>query len=151
MWCASVVVSACLIGHACRYDGRSNYRSEIAHFVATHPSLPICPEVLGNLSIPRLPAERCGDQIIRIDGVDVTDAFRLGVLRAMFLTIRVGARLAILKSRSPSCGIGQIYDGNFTKTLCSGHGVWTEVLLTHKIQVISEENFAAWYAAKKAY
>ncbi len=134
-----LLVSACLLGTPCRYDGREK-GSEAVRALAGHFDLiPVCPEVLGGLPTPRLPSERRGGQITAKDGRDVTEAYRRGAEAALELAQREGTAAAVLKSRSPSCGSGEIYDGTFTGTLTAGDGVTTALLRTHGIRVYSEE------------
>jgi uncharacterized protein YbbK (DUF523 family) len=105
-----------------------------------HRLIPICPEVCGGLSTPRSPAERQGDRVVTHDGHDVTDAYQRGAEAAVQLAHAVGARRAVLKARSPSCGASQVYDGTFTRTLRAGEGVTAAALRAAGIEVISEED-----------
>ncbi|MCR4665825.1 MAG: DUF523 domain-containing protein [Desulfovibrio sp.] len=134
-------VSACLLGIACRYDGRSNFCGPIAELLKKGAVLPVCPETFGGFPVPRLPCERKGDEVYRRDGYRVTDAFQKGVARALSLVLASHASIAILKSKSPSCGFGTIYDGSFTGHLCRGHGLFAEALIANGIPVMSEQVF----------
>lgn len=127
-----VCVSACLLGERCRWDGGS---TEVAGLVDALAALrceviPVCPEVLGGLPTPREPAEIRGDRVVTRGGTDVTAAFELGARRALALLDLDGAGIdaALLQPRSPSCGVGQVYDGSFTGRLVPGDGVFTRRL-----------------------
>ena len=136
------VLSACLLGLPCRYDGRSNFFPLAAKLVQAGQAYPLCPEGLGGLAIPRLPCERRGERVVARDGQDLTQAFCLGAQKACEQSLALGARYALLKSRSPSCGFGQIYDGHFIRTLISGHGLWAEALLAYGFVLFSEEELS---------
>ena len=106
----TILVSACLLGTACRYDGRSKADAAVTALLARHTLIPVCGEIFGGLSTPRTPAERRGDRVVTQDGRDVTQAYRRGAEEVLRLARLYGARAAILKERSPSCGSGEIYD-----------------------------------------
>jgi uncharacterized protein YbbK (DUF523 family) len=135
-----LIVSACLAGVACRYDGESKPCDAVIRLVAEGKAIPVCPEQLGGLSTPRLPAEQLGDKVIRNDGMDVTDAFNRGAQEALKIAQMVGAKKAILKARSPSCGSGKIYDGCFSGTLIDGNGVFADLCKQHGMDVKTEED-----------
>lgn len=139
-----IAISACLLGRQCRYDGRSNLTESIINLQAQFKDqvdfVPICPEVLGNLSVPRTPCEKQGDKIIAKDGTDCTSAFENGAKKAFQIIKDSGCTVAILKARSPSCGPNGIYDGTFTHTLVSGSGVFATLLKKDYIKVFTEEN-----------
>ena len=136
------MVSACLAGHPCRYDGRSNLRPEIASLVEAGQAVPVCPEVLGGLPTPRTPGERKGDRVLSAKGEDVTSAFASGAEAALYIAEECGCCAAILKARSPSCGCGHIYDGTFTRTLVDGDGLFAELLRKKGFQLFTEETFS---------
>ena len=133
-----VLVSRCLLGHSCRYDGKSKPHAAVLKLAEQYCLIPICPEVDGGLSIPRPPAERIADTVVNIEGRDVTDAYWKGAEHALALARRHGAIGAVLKLRSPACGKGQIYDGTFTGTLTDGDGVTAALLLENGIPVWGE-------------
>ena len=133
-----VLISACLLGVACRYDGQSHPRSPIPTSNECVTFIPVCPEQLGGLPTPRLPAEICGNAVIRQDGADITDAYTRGAAEALRIAKLYGCRYAVLKERSPSCGSGTIYDGGFSKTLIDGDGVTAKLLQQNGITVIGE-------------
>ncbi len=136
-----IIVSACLAGIPCRYDGRANTCMAVADMVRRGLAVPVCPEGLADLPTPRPPCELSGDRVLRHDGADLTEAFIRGAQRALDLALRHGCRQAIVKSRSPSCGAGRIYDGSFTKRLRDGDGLWVRLLRLHGIRVVTEEIF----------
>ena len=142
----TVLISACLIGTPCRYDGISKPLPEktLDALKKAFHLIPVCPEILGGLATPRIPAEiaHTGD-VIRRDGVNITDAYRRGAEEALRLAHFFACRLAILKERSPSCGIGTVYDGSFSRTLTEGDGVTAALLKSHGIRVIGESGIAA--------
>ena len=146
-----ILVSACLLGVNCKYDGKNNFHKEILNIKENYGIIPICPEQLGGLTTPRLAAEIInGDgldvlnnvaKVIRNDGVDVTEAFIKGANEALRIAETMGIKKAILKTNSPSCGVGKIYDGSFTRTLIPGDGVTTALLKSKGIEVWTEESF----------
>ena len=137
------VVSACLAGTPCRYDGRSNLRPEIAALVESGEAVPVCPEVLGGLPTPRTPSERRGERVVSAEGDDVTGEFSAGAEAALYIAEECGCSAAVLKARSPSCGCGRIYDGTFTHTLVDGDGLFAALLRKKGFQLFTEETFSA--------
>ena len=135
------VVSACLAGLPCRYDGRTNFKPEVAELAASGLAVPVCPEQLGGLPTPRTPSERRGDSVIMADGTDVTAEFRAGAEAALYIAEEYGCSAAILKARSPSCGCGRIYDGSFSRTLTDGSGIFAELLQSRGFEVFTEESW----------
>jgi uncharacterized protein YbbK (DUF523 family) len=135
-----LIVSACLAGVACRYDEESKTCEAVIRLVTEGQAIPVCPEQLGGLPTPRLPAEQLGHKVIRKDGVDVTDSFNRGAREALKIALLVGAKSAILKARSPSCGSGRIYDGSFTGKLIDGDGVFADLCKKNGIVVKTEED-----------
>lgn len=138
----SVIVSACLAGIPCRYDGRANTCAPVVDLVRRGLAVPVCPEGLAELPTPRLPCEIAGERVLRKDGADMTEAFTRGAQRALEAALRHDCRRAIVKSRSPSCGAGLIYDGSFSRRLREGNGLWVCLLRRHGIAVVTEEFFA---------
>lgn len=137
------VVSACLAGTPCRYDGGSNLRPEIAALVEKGEAVPVCPEVLGGLPTPRTPSEQKDGRVLSATGEDVTEAFSSGAEAALYIAEEYGCSAAILKARSPSCGCGRIYDGTFTRTLVDGDGLFAALLRKKGFQIFTEETFSA--------
>ena len=138
-----MLVSACLLGVACRYDGASKACPALAKLMDRVTLIPVCPEQLGGLPTPRVPSERRGDRVMAADGTDVTQAFLRGAVETSRLAKSLGARLALLKARSPSCGLGEIYDGSFTGRCVPGAGVTAEALVDIGIEVFNETEIDA--------
>lgn len=136
----TILVSRCLLGEPCRYDGRSRPLARLEELRrAGHRLVPVCPEVLGGLPVPRPPAEIQPDgRVCCADGRDVTAAYRLGAERALELARAEGCQAALLKEKSPSCGFGQVYDGTFSRTLAGGSGVAARLLAEHGLPVYGE-------------
>jgi uncharacterized protein YbbK (DUF523 family) len=134
-----VIVSACLADIHCRYDGGGKPCEAVIRLVAEGKALPVCPEQLGGLPTPRIPAEIIAGRVIRRDGADVTEAFLRGAREALKLARMVGAKTAILKARSPSCGCGKIYDGSFTGKLVDGYGVFADLCKQAGMEMKTEE------------
>lgn len=132
----TILVSACLLGQNCKYSGGSNYCPAVLDFVQGHRVIPVCPEVLGGLPTPRSPAEIVAGQVINRDGVSVDREFRTGAAKALEIAREQKADLAILQSRSPSCGVKEIYDGSFTGRKIPGQGVFAALLQEVGIPVL---------------
>ncbi len=141
-----VLVSACLFGMPCRYDGRSvpAVLSELNRAAAI---VPFCPEIYGGLPTPRPSAERDGNRVKTKDGVDVTEAFQRGAALTVETAKALNCRCALLKDKSPSCGRGRIYDGTFTGTLTDGNGVAAEALERAGVRVFMPQELDALLAA----
>ena len=135
-----VLISACLLGFPCRYDGAGKADARLQALAKTRRLIPVCPEQLGGLPTPRPPAERVGERVLARDGTDVTPAFVRGAEETLRLARQLGCTTAILKARSPSCGSGQIYDGTFSGRLVSGSGVTAALLRQNGIAVRTEED-----------
>lgn len=137
-----IAVSACLVGVKCRYDGKAVVYPEIMALFEAGQLLPICPEVLGGLSIPRPSCEmiRTSDhfKICTAEGVDKTAAFQAGAEKTLAVCQALGIRKAILKSKSPSCGRDYIYDGTFSGNLVEGNGLTAALLMANNIEVVGE-------------
>ena len=123
-----ILISACLLGMPCRYDGASKPHPLAAALAQRHELVPVCPEQLGGLPTPRPPAERQGEAVRTQAGADVTEQYRRGAEEAARLCRLLGCQAAVLKERSPSCGSGEIYDGTFTGARVPGDGVTAERL-----------------------
>lgn len=133
-----ILVSACLLGARCRYDGESKAHPEMEALAEQHILIPVCPEQLGGLPTPRPPAERKGERVVTQTGTDVTEQYRRGAEEALKLCKLLGCEAAVLKERSPSCGCGEIYDGTHSKELTAGDGVTAELLKMQGIPVYGE-------------
>ena len=140
----NILVSRCLLGELCRYDGASKPVEEIRKLEKEgYTLIPVCPEAEGGLPTPRPPAEIQKDgRVVNCLGADVTQQYQTGARRALELARIYGCTMAILKEKSPSCGNGQIYDGSFTGTLIPGQGVTAELLTQNGIRVFGESNFS---------
>ena len=134
-----VLVSACLLGVCCRYDGESKPCENVIKLREKYILIPICPESDGGLPTPRTPSERVGDKVLMRDGKDVTHNYNKGAEEALRLAKEYNCNIAILKARSPSCGSGKIYDGSFTGTLIDRDGVCAELLKKNGISVFTED------------
>ena len=132
-----ILVSACLLGVNCKYDGTNNYSEEIDEFLKDYEVIPICPEIMGGLPTPRPAAEQLGNKVVTEDGKDVTACFQKGAKECLFLAKKYHVKKALLKLRSPSCGSNEVYDGTFSHTLVPGDGVTTELLKKNGIEIIS--------------
>ena len=134
----TLLVSACLLGVGCRYDGDSKPNDAVLALLERHTLIPVCGEVMGGLPTPRLPSERRGEAVINAAGQDVTAAYRRGAAEVARLADLYRAKIAIMKERSPACGSGQIYDGTFTHTLTDGWGGTAETLRQQGVAVYGE-------------
>lgn len=145
------VVSACLAGHPCRYDGNSNPCAQVMELVRRGEALPLCPEGLAELPVPRQPCEiqqgPQGRRVVSKDGQDMSTAFAHGARLALEATLAHGCTRAILKSRSPSCGIHSVYDGTFSKRLVPGMGLWARLLAEQGLELFSEEDVSVTASA----
>ena len=130
-----ILVSACLAGVNCNYEGRNSEDSQIVQLVKEGRAIMVCPEQLGGLTTPRTPAEIKNGMVFTKDGVDVTNAFNLGASEVLKICEKFNCKEAIFKSNSPSCGCGKIYDGSFSGTLTEGDGVTAALLKKHGIEV----------------
>ena len=126
----TLLVSACLLGFACKYSGGGNALPEetLTALRARYRLIPVCPECAGGLPVPRTPAERRGRWVVDRGGRDVTAQSEKGALVALRLARMYGCEAALLKERSPSCGSGEIYDGSFSGRLVPGYGRAAELL-----------------------
>ena len=135
-----VLVSACLLGCNCKYNGGNNFCQKVADFVQDKEVISVCPEVLAGLGTPREPIEIRGGEVVRRDGVSVDSAVRGSVAQILRELERQEIDLAVLKARSPTCGVYQVYDGTFSGVLRDGAGVLAQALLDRGIPVTDEEH-----------
>ncbi len=135
-----ILVSACLMGENCKYNGGNNENFNIKELLCGFDTVSVCPEVMGGLETPRSPSERLGDKVINREGKDVTENFKSGARKALDIALKNKCRLAVLKARSPSCSPDCIYDGSFSGKVVSGRGVTAELLIKNGIEVYSEED-----------
>lgn len=134
----NILISACLMGINCRYNGKSEIIKELEELKNKYNLIPICPEIYGGLKTPRNPAERVNDKVLTNNGEDVTDNYKKGAEEILKLAKFYDCKYAILKERSPSCGFGRIYDGTFSKTIKDGNGVTAELLAKNDVKIIGE-------------
>lgn len=135
-----VAVSACLLGENCKYNGGNNYNKKLVNFVKDHEVIAMCPEVLGGLAIPRPPAEIVNGLVRQKNGISVDNEFKKGAQKALNIIKKNKIGLVILQSRSPSCGVNNVYDGSFTGRLIEGKGVFSRILEENNIEVIDVED-----------
>lgn len=140
-----LLISLCLLGEPCRYDGKSVPMSGevIEKLKEKYILVPVCPEQEGGLPTPRIPAERKGEQVVRRDGGDVTTEYAKGAETALSLCRKHNISIALMKAKSPSCGAGLIYDGTFSGTLTAGDGVTVALLSENGIKVYTENEINA--------
>ncbi|WP_300328125.1 DUF523 domain-containing protein [Fusobacterium sp.] len=139
-------VSSCLCGINCKYNGKNNLEPIFLQLLNEGKLVPICPEQLGGLKTPRVPAEIQEDEnkkrkVINKDGIDVTSEYSLGAERTLEILKALDIKKVIFRRRSPSCGCGEIYDGSFTGTIVNGNGITSELLLKNGIEVITDEEY----------
>lgn len=136
-----LLISSCLCGNQCKYNGDHNQIVELDKLKERYELICICPEVLGKLPIPRDPSEIQKDgRVVSNQGIDVTDAYNTGARLALSIAQKYGVTKALLKDGSPSCGVCFIYDGSFTGVKISGDGITTKLLKKHKIKVFSSND-----------
>ena len=137
-----ILISSCLLGLNCRYDGQSKFYPEIENVINRFELVPFCPECYGGLPTPRDAAEiQLNDEGIKVvttRGNDVTKEYENGANSALFLCKKFGITVALLKAKSPSCGKGKIYDGTFSANLTDGNGITADLLLKSGIKVYNE-------------
>ncbi len=136
-----IMVSACLLGVNCKYNGKNNYHEELIEYLKDKAVIPICPEIYGGLPTPRVPSEILGKKVLNKEGLDVTDNFRRGAEESLKLAKKFNVKKAILKAKSPSCGFGNIYDGTFSDHLIPGNGITAELFKQNGIEILTENNF----------
>lgn len=135
-----VLVSACLLGRNCKYNGGNNYDPKVEQLLKGHVPVEVCPELMAGLGVPRTPIEIVNGEVKDRNGNSVDVALRRAVERIVSQVRREGIQCAILKSRSPTCGVRQIYDGTFSGTLIDGAGVLTQALMDSGCQVFDSED-----------
>lgn len=148
----NILVSACLMGIRCKYNGENNRDKFIASLAEKHTIVPVCPEQLGGLPTPRIPSERSKDMVISKDGKNVTRQYTKGAEETLKIAHCSHCMFAILKERSPSCGSGEIYDGTFTKAMVHRDGVTAELLRKNGVVIFHErqpEAIQQWIIEKE--
>ena len=141
MCCEKILVSACLAGQHCRWDGGTNLLPEIRDLVESGKAVTACPEVLGGLPTPRLPSECLGTRVVNNAGTEVTAQSCRGAEETLRICLANGCKLAVMKAKSPSCGKGIIHNGRFDGDLIAGNGVSAQLLMDHGIEVITEQEW----------
>lgn len=134
----NILVSACLLGQSCRYDGKSKPCERVIALKDTYNLIPICPEVMGGLPTPRTPSEICGELVLMKDGRNVTENYNRGAQKALEIARENACTVAILKEKSPSCGSGLIHNGLFDGGLVEGDGITAKLLKSQGIRVLGE-------------
>ena len=142
----NILVSACLLGESCRYDGKSKPCERVIALKDTYNLIPICPEVMGGLPTPRVPSEICGERVLMKDGRDVTENYNRGAQIALEIARQNACTVAILKEKSPSCGSGLIHNGLFDGGLVDGDGITTRLLKNEGIRVLGESEITEDFA-----
>lgn len=137
-----ILVSACLLGKNCKYNGGNNLNQSVLDFIEGHEVIGVCPEQLGGLSTPRLPAEMVEGIVTNKEGISVDNEFRKGAQEALAVALENKVDLAILQSRSPSCGVKEIYDGSFSGKKVKGQDVFARLLTKYGIKVLDAEDIA---------
>lgn len=132
-----ILVSACLLGVNCKYNGENNASNEVDKFLKDYEIIPICPEVMGGLPTPRCCAEIIGDKVITKDEEDVTKQYIKGAKECLFLAQKYNVKKALLKLKSPSCGYGKVYDGTFSNVLTNKNGITAELLKNNGVEIIT--------------
>ena len=132
-----ILISACLAGVNCKYNGKNNKNEKIIELIKNNDVILVCPEQLGGLKTPRVPAEIIKNKVITKDEIDVTKEYQKGAEEVLKIAKQFDIKKAILKSKSPSCGKSKIYDGTFSNKLINGDGVTTKLLKQNGIKVIS--------------
>jgi uncharacterized protein YbbK (DUF523 family) len=132
-----ILVSACLLGTNCKYNGENNYSEEIMEFLKDYEIIPVCPEIMGGLPTPRPASEIVGNKVMSINNNDVTQNYQKGAEETLKIAQLLGVKKALLKAKSPSCGNGKIYDGTFSGILIDGDGITTKLLKENDIEVIT--------------
>lgn len=135
----NILVSACLLGRSCRYDGKSKPCKAVIALSKKHNLIPVCPEMDGGLCCPRTPCERVGDKVVSKNGEDRTFEYNKGAEIALETAKKYGCKYAIMKAKSPACSSTEVYDGSFSGTLVKGDGVAAELLKQSGIIVLTED------------
>lgn len=131
-----IAVSACLLGINCKYNGGNNYNKKVVALACDNEIIPVCPEVLGELPTPREPSEIVDGEVKHKNGESVDDKFQKGAAAALDIVKKNNVELVVLQSRSPSCGINEVYDGTFSKRLIPGEGVFARLLRENNIRTV---------------
>jgi uncharacterized protein YbbK (DUF523 family) len=142
----NILVSACLLGLNCRYDGKGQPEQKVLDLIEKYNLIPVCPEVYGGLKTPRKPAEIKEGKVVTVLGEDVTENFLRGARETLKIAELFKCPYAILKERSPSCGFGRVYDGTFSGKIIFGNGITADLLDKKGIKVFNENTFEKFLA-----
>lgn len=134
----NILVSACLLGENCKYNGGNNKNEKVIELGKDHKLIPICPECFAGLPIPRVPSEIKDGKVFSKNGDDLTEEFFDGAEKALYVAEESGCTVAVLKERSPSCGFGKIYDGTFSANIINGNGIAAQLLYDNGIMIFGE-------------
>ena len=134
----NILVSACLLGVACRYDGKSKPNEDVIKLMENHNLIPFCPEIYGGLPTPRHPSEIVADKVLNKIGEDVTGQYKKGAEEALRIAKMYNCQYAILKEKSPSCGKGKIHNGNFDGGYIEGNGITAQLFIENGITILGE-------------
>ena len=134
-----ILVSACLLGLNCKYDGENNRNEKVLEYIKDKEVIPVCPEIFGGLQTPRIPSEIVGDKVLNREKIDVTKEYQKGAEETLYLAKLFNVKKALLKESSPSCGSNTIYDGTFSKNKKEGMGITAKLLKENGIEIISEK------------
>lgn len=133
-----IIVSACLLGENCKYNGGNNKCDDIIALAEKFEIIPVCPECFGGLPIPRVPSEIRDGRVYSKTGEDLTEEFLSGAEQTLYIAKEANAPCAVLKENSPSCGFGKIYDGTFSGNKIDGNGITAQLLYDNEIQIFGE-------------
>lgn len=139
-----ILVSACLLGENCKYNGGNNYNASVSEFAKDKDVLLICPEMMAGMGCPRTPIEIVDGVLMDRNGNNVDAAMRKAIEKAMEMIRKENIRCAVLQSRSPTCGVNQVYDGSFSGRLINGSGLFAQALKDVGYQVIDAEDIGKY-------
>lgn len=140
-----IMVSACLLGENCKYNGGNNLSEKVLNFTKGHEVILVCPEVMGGLPTPRIPSEIVNGVVTAADGRSVDMEFRKGAQMGLDLAKNNNVDLVILQSRSPSCGAKQIYDGTFSGNQIEGQGIFARLLTENGFRIVDVEDLGGFH------
>ncbi len=135
-----IVVSACLLGENCKYNGGNNFNNKVAELCENNDVIKICPEVLADAGTPRIPVEIKNGRLVNKNGLDVHEQYMNGVQKAIDKIKYEDIEMVVLQSRSPTCGVRQVYNGEFNRTLIDGKGVFAQSLIELGYNVVDVED-----------
>lgn len=136
----NILISACLTGCNCKYNGKNNFNKKVSALLDKHTVICVCPEQAGGLPTPRMPSEIKDGRVITENGTDVTESFLNGAKASLSKALKYNCTAAVLKANSPSCGFGKIYDGSFSHKLTDGNGIFAQMLFDNGIKIFTEND-----------